>query len=109
MKDNLLIIFCWLFPLILGIMIFIIWVVFRIDQLMIAGIFTLYLGLILFFLGVTYSLYKIYKYNQLNKISEKKKVIKLVILNILNLPIAIIIIFLSCSMLTGYTVQIQNE
>lgn len=101
---KLLIFWCWLFPLILGLSIFILWIAFRLSIFEKLGIISIGLGLALGIIGITLSLFQIIKFK---RITVKNSIY--ILLTILNIPIALLTIYSVFLIETAYVVKIMNN
>lgn len=109
MKNNIFIKICWFLPLFFGVFIFLGWVITKYDYLMVAGIYNIYLGIILTIIGLMIGIIKLIINKVNNKKTENKKILVLTILLLSNIPIAFGILYSAIIINTGYTTKIINQ
>ncbi len=101
--------YCWLIPLIFGIMVFLLWVITINDIFLFPAMIIFATGLLLSFFGIIISLIQINISNKSKQKSEFKISLKYLILNVLNFPIAIIIAIGWFTLMQTYAVTIHND
>lgn len=103
--------FCGLAPLMAGITIYVLWLLTGREVFVLAGIYTIYVGLALVTLGfvclVVY-LYKLTRRGVRGKPVIKRAVIGTSVL-LVNLPVCLLIVVLAFTDLTEFTVLVKNE
>lgn len=101
-KKNLFLFIFWFIPLLLGITSFIGWLITGFDFFMYSGMITIYIGISAVLIG-TFILIIIWMQKKGNKLFRKFLIIAS------NIPVALIIAYISITLLTVYNLKIQNN
>ncbi len=103
--------FCGLTPLTAGISIYVLWLLTGRDEFVVAGVYTIYVGVALVAVGsiclVVY-LFKVKRLDQWRKPAIKRAAIGASVL-LVNLPVCLVIVLLAFSDVTEFTVVVENE
>lgn len=107
MKRITIIKLCWLVPLFIGLSIFISWLIVRNNFLAILGIFTIYLGILAFVIGIFLCIFELTKIR--NDTAHNRRIISYALLLVINIPIALLLAYSAFLIETAYTITIINK
>lgn len=103
--TDILILLAWLLPLLFGLLIFILWIIFQVNMLEEIAILNIFFGIGFGIFGILLSLILIFR----NKPVNTKKYFRLIALIFVNVPVALCLLYISFLIKTVYVVRISNN
>lgn len=108
-RFYLLSLFCGIMPIFVGVLVFLVWYFFRLDFLLVTGLFVIYGGIAIVIVGMIFLIMYEVRYRAASGRFDFKKGIISAGIMIANIPIAIFVSALAIGIMTQYTLTVLND